>query len=76
MFQGRATQAGICVIAAAFSCLVSTYTAKAAHCDGASHMGCYEGVDQSGRSPGALYDAAAEGLREARTPAEHDPERQ
>lgn len=44
----------------------------AAYCAGASHMGCYEGVDRSGRSPGALYDAAAEGLREARTPAERD----
>ena len=35
-------------------------------------MGCYEGVDQSGRSPGALYDAAAEGFKEARTPFERD----
>jgi hypothetical protein len=31
-------------------------------------MSCVEGIDRSGRSPGGLYDAAAEALREAQTP--------
>lgn len=44
-----------------------TELASAAYCDGASHIGCYEGVDQSGRSPGGLYDAAVEGLKGAQT---------
>ena len=44
--------------------------AYAVACSGASHIGCSEGIDQSGRSPGALYDAAVEGLKEARTPGE------
>ena len=49
-----------------------TNGANAAHCDGASHISCHEGIDQSGRSPGALYDAAVEGLRESRMGAERD----
>ena len=52
--------------------LLAMQPAKAAYCSGASHMGCYEGVDPSGRTPGAMYDAAVEGLREARTPAERE----
>jgi hypothetical protein len=46
--------------------------AVAAYCSGGSRMACSEGVDRSGRTPGAMYDAAAEGLREARTPAEKE----
>ncbi len=41
-------------------------------CLGASHMGCYEGIDTSGRSPQALYEAAVEALREAATPAQQE----
>ena len=50
--------------------LLPLHSARAAYCEGASHMGCYEGVDPSGRTPGAMYDAAVEGLKEARTQAE------
>jgi hypothetical protein len=44
--------------------------AKAEYCQGVSRMACYPGIDNSGRTPGALYDAAAEALREANTPEE------
>lgn len=60
--------ARVCFLAG--TALFASHVTRAAFCDGASHIGCHHGVDRSGRSPGALYDAAAEGLREARTPAE------
>lgn len=50
-----------------FTLFVSSSEAQGAFCEGASHIGCFEGVDQSGRSPGALYNVAVEGLKEART---------
>jgi hypothetical protein len=50
--------------------LSSVRNGIAAHCEGGSHISCAEGIDRSGRSPGALYDAAAEALREAQTPAQ------
>ena len=58
----------------AFGCIATLgpMNALAAYCMGGSRMACYEGVDASGRSPGALYDAAVEGLREAQTPAQRD----
>lgn len=50
--------------------LMPGFQARAVSCSGASHIGCSEGIDQSGRSPGGLYNAAVEGLKEARTPGE------
>lgn len=72
MWQRRAWLVVISLIAAAMTFTVLKPVARAASCDGLSHIGCHDGVDQSGRTPGALYDAAVEGLREARTPSERD----
>jgi len=50
--------------------LLAPLPAGAVHCEGGSRMACVEGVDQSGRAPLALYEAAREALLTARTPAE------
>ncbi len=58
-------------IAAALGALMLVSpSVQAAYCAGASHMGCYPGIDGSGRPPMAMYEAAVEGLKEARNPAE------
>lgn len=58
------------VLGTCASLMLTTQQSRAAYCEGASHVTCYEGVDQSGRTPGGRYNMAVEGLAEARTPAE------
>ncbi len=60
------------LIGACVSLMLSMEQVHAAYCDGASHITCYEGIDQSGRTPGQRYDMAVEGLTEAKTNTERE----
>lgn len=60
------------VILAVAMLITCSQIAHAAYCEGASHVTCYEGGDQSGRSSGERYNIAVEGLSEARTPSEQE----